>query len=353
MSLSLHANPILPEFYGEEYFAGKGSAVHGGYTIPEWDRWSDVLGVLCEILSIPRQSKLLDIGCGTGALLKYAIPLGLDACGFDFSPWAIQNPTPGAPSERMSCQDVRDEINGHWHLGICASVLEHIPITDIPLVLDNVRRHVQWLVLKVDTIEILWPEAASIDKDRFRYTFLNESPPENDLQQALLDSGHVTTLPSREWCDLFSAHLKMERCHDKEDAFWLRLINRIDWSPDSFFIFCQPGSNRPRAIIWAVDSQLLSPRGPITNSMIHERWHCGHVVGSFSSENVRDQQSAWNQIDVRPDFIVHRDHVAAIKARWPWSADFVVVEEGDYPLPPGIFKVNAGDFLRMRPSWRY
>jgi SAM-dependent methyltransferase len=77
----------------------------------------------------PLQGKLLDIGCATGLLVEYALKLGLDADGVDFSAWAIEQANARAPGrcrtldlDRAHAQD----FSSTYDLIILNSVLEHL-----------------------------------------------------------------------------------------------------------------------------------------------------------------------------------------------------------------------------------
>lgn len=99
------ADKFNASYYDRDYFAEeKGKIFHRpdgstdtfGYRNPqgEWlgckpivDAWKVLFN-----LDESNNNKMLDIGCGRGTFLTYAVDIGIDAIGFDYSDWAIANP---------------------------------------------------------------------------------------------------------------------------------------------------------------------------------------------------------------------------------------------------------------------
>jgi len=75
--------------YGYEYFDGDRLYGYGGY---KYDgRWISVAKRIKKIYKLKKNSKVLDIGCAKGFLVKDLLDLGLDAYGLDISEYAIKN----------------------------------------------------------------------------------------------------------------------------------------------------------------------------------------------------------------------------------------------------------------------
>ena len=75
--------------YGKEYFDGDRKFGYGGY---KYDgRWISVAKRIKKIYKLKKGSKILDIGCAKGFLIKDLIDIGLDAYGLDISDYAIKN----------------------------------------------------------------------------------------------------------------------------------------------------------------------------------------------------------------------------------------------------------------------
>ena len=75
--------------YGKEYFDGDRSFGYGGY---KYDgRWVPVAKDITDYYGLIKGSKILDVGCAKGFLVKDLVDLGFDAYGLDISEYAIDN----------------------------------------------------------------------------------------------------------------------------------------------------------------------------------------------------------------------------------------------------------------------
>lgn len=78
--------------FDEEFWDGERKYGYGGYKyIP--GRWSDVADQIIKSYNLKKGSKILDVGCGKGYLLKelHSKINGLEVYGFDISKYAIDN----------------------------------------------------------------------------------------------------------------------------------------------------------------------------------------------------------------------------------------------------------------------
>jgi len=75
--------------YGQIYFDGPREYGYGGY---KYDgRWKPVAKDIIKHFNLKKGSKVLDVGCAKGFLVKDLINLGIDAYGIDISSYAIEN----------------------------------------------------------------------------------------------------------------------------------------------------------------------------------------------------------------------------------------------------------------------
>ena len=87
--------------FGKDYFDGKRKYGYGGY---KYDgRWKPVAKRIVSHFNLKSGSKVLDIGCGKGFLVKDLLDIGIDAYGLDISSYALKNCEP--------------EVIGRLHLG--------------------------------------------------------------------------------------------------------------------------------------------------------------------------------------------------------------------------------------------
>ena len=72
--------------FGKDYFDGKRAYGYGGY---KYDgRWKPVAKRIVKHFNLKRGSKVLDIGCGKGFLVKDLLDTGINAYGLDISTYA-------------------------------------------------------------------------------------------------------------------------------------------------------------------------------------------------------------------------------------------------------------------------
>ena len=75
--------------YGEMYFDGPREYGYGGYNYD--GRWQPVAKDIIQHFSLKPGSRILDIGCAKGFLVKDLLNEGMDAYGLDISEYAIKN----------------------------------------------------------------------------------------------------------------------------------------------------------------------------------------------------------------------------------------------------------------------
>lgn len=83
----------ISRLYDKEYFDGPREFGYGGYRYD--GRWKPVAQDIINYYNLSKNSKVLDIGCAKGFLVKDLVDLGIDAYGLDISKYAIEN----APEE--------------------------------------------------------------------------------------------------------------------------------------------------------------------------------------------------------------------------------------------------------------
>lgn len=82
-------NVALAKKFDKEYFDGDRSTGYGGY---KYDgRWQQVAKDIIEFFKLPKYSRILDVGCAKGFLVKDLIAEKQDAYGIDISRYALQN----------------------------------------------------------------------------------------------------------------------------------------------------------------------------------------------------------------------------------------------------------------------
>ena len=109
-SLKTQRHINISRQYGKMYFDGPRSYGYGGYGYD--GRWIPVAKDIIKYFRLKKGSKILDIGCAKGFLVKDLLNLGIDSYGIDISRYALDN------SDK--------ELAGRLHLGSA----DDLPFTD-------------------------------------------------------------------------------------------------------------------------------------------------------------------------------------------------------------------------------
>ena len=102
--------------------------------LSQFDPWNERV-LFAYLSTFGKPPSMLDIGCGTGAMVKAARQLGIDAIGVD----QIENEKPDI------VHDLTDPVNLGRTFGLvmCIEVAEHIPESKMGIFLNNITSHVQ------------------------------------------------------------------------------------------------------------------------------------------------------------------------------------------------------------------
>lgn len=102
--------------------------------LSQFDVWNERV-LFAYFATFGKPPSILDIGCGTGAMVKVARQLGIDAIGVD----QIENESPDI------VHDLTKPINlgRMFGLVICIEVIEHIEKKYLGVFLNNITSHVQ------------------------------------------------------------------------------------------------------------------------------------------------------------------------------------------------------------------
>ena len=166
-------NRFDSSYYDEKYFSdpkGKefrksdGSISNWGYQnlTGEWLGCKDVTEAWKKLFKLKKCNtdsglcKVLDVGCGRGQFTTYLRDIGVEAWGFDYSSWAIQNPYPRCDKGWIVQHDATITWpygNNVFDLVIALDLFEHIYLEDIDNVINEMHRVAKrWTFLQIATI---------------------------------------------------------------------------------------------------------------------------------------------------------------------------------------------------------
>lgn len=196
------------EFYDEEYFVGR----RGGKrfrrpngTVAQWsyynrDGWWEGCRPIAKAWKTMFSPKnMLDIGCGRGAFTLATREIGVEAYGFDFSEYAINNLCPGCSKDWFR---VWDATKTPWPYGdksfdllTALDFFEHLYSEDIPKVVDEMYRVARkWVFLQIAVVG----GGSGYGIHEKGYILKRGEPVPVELE-ANACAGHVTVQPPSFW----------------------------------------------------------------------------------------------------------------------------------------------------------
>jgi SAM-dependent methyltransferase len=194
--------PVQSGHYDADYFTGDWRAEGNNYSLEKRREIEAKNPAL--IKEVFQPAKVLDLGCGPGALMHLLWELGVDCEGIDFS----------ESSRRLATPQVRDRIvvgqvtdpalkpAGAYDLVICREVMEHLTVLQVRQTVANIVRMTS----------------------RFAYVTTRFHPNPASLldftTQFDVDPSHITLLNK----DMLRLMFVLEGCRSRPD-----LEARMDW----------------------------------------------------------------------------------------------------------------------------
>jgi SAM-dependent methyltransferase len=132
---ALYRDRLQGDFYGAEYYRSPSSDIDSAIIYDD-NEDKRVTAAFVALAFAPR--RVLEVGCATGLLVKAMRGRGLDAEGFDFSRWCVENAHP-AVRERVRWGDALDpaSVGRGYDLVLALDILEHLPPDLVPRALAN------------------------------------------------------------------------------------------------------------------------------------------------------------------------------------------------------------------------
>ena len=131
--------PTSSEHYDREYFTGDWRAEGNNYSL---ETRREIEAKNPELIKeIFQPKRVLDLGCGPGALMHFLAELGVDVEGIDFSESSRELATP-VVRDRIAIGNTYDELKPKhsYDLVICREVLEHLTVLQVKATVSNMVR---------------------------------------------------------------------------------------------------------------------------------------------------------------------------------------------------------------------
>jgi len=153
------------EYYNSEYFSGmKGGKAfcRPNGSIQKWSYFNE-RGEFLGAKDIAKAWKevfnpktMLDVGCGRGTFIAYARDFGIEAVGFDYSKWAVENRYPRCKREWLKVHDATKPWpyeDKSFDLLTILDFYEHIYVDDLDFVISEMYRVAKkWIFLEIATV---------------------------------------------------------------------------------------------------------------------------------------------------------------------------------------------------------
>jgi SAM-dependent methyltransferase len=136
----LDQKPVASGHYDSEYFTGEWRAEGNNYSL-ETRRQIEAKNPFL-IKEVFQPEKVLDLGCGPGALMHLLWELGVDVEGIDFAESSRELATPEV-RDRITVGQVTDPAlkpANAYDLVICREVLEHLTVLQVKQAVANMAR---------------------------------------------------------------------------------------------------------------------------------------------------------------------------------------------------------------------
>lgn len=135
----LEQRPVGSGHYDDEYFTGEWREGDNNYSLEARRRIEARNPHLIKEVFSP--DKVLDLGCGPGALMHLLHEIGVHSEGIDFSASSRELATPEV-RDRITVGQVTDELkpDNAYDLVICREVMEHLTVLQVRRTVANIVR---------------------------------------------------------------------------------------------------------------------------------------------------------------------------------------------------------------------
>ena len=137
---AIHAQaPTTSDHYDAEYFTGDWRAEGNNYSL---ETRREIEGRNPQLIKdVFQPTKVMDLGCGPGALMHLLWELGVDVEGIDFAESSGQLATPEV-RDRIAVGNTSDHIkpDNAYDLVICREVMEHLTVFQVRKTVENMVR---------------------------------------------------------------------------------------------------------------------------------------------------------------------------------------------------------------------
>ena len=194
--------PTEQQHYDENYWLGEWRAGDNNYSLETRRRIEAKNPQL--IKDVFQPTRVIDLGCGPGALMHLLHEIGVEADGIDYNEMSLKLATPEV-RDRIAIGDAADasiKKDGSYDLVICREVLEHLTVLEVKKAVANMVRLTSKFIYVTTRFHPNPP------------TLLDFNTSDD------LDPSHITLLNK----DMLRLMFVLEGCRSRPD-----LEDRMDW----------------------------------------------------------------------------------------------------------------------------
>jgi len=233
-------------YYNGEYFVGatggkkfmRPEGIKGSWSY--YNETGDAPG--CEEIAkgfktVFNPKAMLDVGAGRGTMVAYSRKVGIEARGFDWSRWAVnEGRYSGCKSEWLIEHDGTKPLpyeDAAFDLVTALDYMEHVYIDDLPQVIDELYRVTKhYIFVEIDTVDGVREKGYILHKNKL-------VPIELEANAA---AGHVSVQTEQFWIDLFEEKDWLIR-RDLKQWFISLVPNNLigNWIVNTILVFSKEG----------------------------------------------------------------------------------------------------------------
>ena len=244
----LYSSQCQGDFYGAEYYKPPASDIESAII---YDDNEDKRVTAAMLVAAFGPKRALEAGCATGLLVKAMRGSGVDAWGFDFSKWCVENAHP-AVKDRIVWGDILDLgkfAGGPPHdLVLTLDILEHLPPEKVPAALANLTALMAPGAILFAVIPAYGPNAFGPELYPLKYEgWRRDAAAGIPFRNIPLDDqgrphlGHLTHAAIGWWEKTMRA-AGLERLSGVERLLHQRFDDRLEFARRSFFVFAWKGN---------------------------------------------------------------------------------------------------------------
>jgi hypothetical protein len=240
---ALYSSHCQGDFYGADYYKPPATDIESSII---YDDNEDKRVTAAMLVAAFGPRRVLETGCATGLLVKALRGSGVDARGFDFSRWCVENAHP-AVRDDVVWADVLDlgraALTPPFDLVLCLDILEHLPPDKVPAALSSLTsfmapRAILFAVIPAYGPNAFGPELYPLKYDEWRRDAAAGLPfcniPLDDHGRPHL--GHLTHA-TIDWWEKVMREAGLGRLGQVERLLHRRFDDRLEFARRSFFVF--------------------------------------------------------------------------------------------------------------------